>query len=165
MLSVDAQPFALRNLVIRGLRRSKDELVRDTIALEAGDPISFGRIARAQRRLYDLGVFRSVDKPRYDEMINEQIEQATKGNKARIRAKMNSLEDREIITALYRAADAGVEILLNVRGICCLVPRKNIQVISIVDQYLEHMRILAFHHEGAKKVFITSADAVNHGCF
>ncbi|MEJ6728324.1 MAG: polyphosphate kinase 1 [Akkermansiaceae bacterium] len=95
------------------------------------------------------------------ELIRFEIEQATIGNKARIRAKINSLEDREIITALYRAADAGVEILLNVRGICCLVPRKNIQVVSIVDQYLEHMRILAFHHEGAKKVFITSADWMN----
>ncbi|MDB4436198.1 polyphosphate kinase 1, partial [Akkermansiaceae bacterium] len=84
--------------------------------------------------------------------------QAIAGRQASIHAKMNSLEDRDVITALYQAADAGVNIQLNVRGICCLKPRKNIEVISIVDQHLEHMRILSFRHGGKQRVFITSAD-------
>ena len=76
---------------------------------------------------------------------------------------MNSLQDVEIIDALYRAADAGVDIELNVRGICCLKtgPRPNgkvIRVVSIVDRYLEHARIFFFHHGGNHQLFIASAD-------
>lgn len=92
------------------------------------------------------------------ELIEFETAQAIAGRQASIHAKMNSLEDRDVITALYQAADAGVNIQLNVRGICCLKPRKNIEVISIVDQYLEHMRILSFRHGGKQRVFITSAD-------
>jgi polyphosphate kinase len=91
-------------------------------------------------------------------LIDYETKKALKGKEAKIRAKMNSLEDRNVINALYRAADAGVDIQLNVRGICCLKPRKNIEVISIIDQYLEHMRILTFHHGGKQRVFISSAD-------
>ncbi|MDB4408755.1 polyphosphate kinase 1, partial [Akkermansiaceae bacterium] len=92
------------------------------------------------------------------ELIEFETAQAIAGRQASIHAKMNSLEDRDVITALYQAADAGVNIQLNVRGICCLKPRKNIEVISIVDQHLEHMRILSFRHGGKQRVFITSAD-------
>lgn len=92
------------------------------------------------------------------ELIKFETSQAAGGKQASVHAKMNSLEDRDVITAIYQAADAGVEIKLNVRGICCLQPRENIEVISIVDQYLEHMRVLSFHHGGKQKIFITSAD-------
>lgn len=76
---------------------------------------------------------------------------------------MNSLQDVEIIDALYRAADAGVDIELNVRGICCLktgppANGKVIRVVSIVDRYLEHARIFFFHHGGNHQLFIASAD-------
>src|SRR5690606_32999477 len=80
-----------------------------------------------------------------------------------IAAKMNALVDPEIIQALYEASQAGVIIRLNVRGICCLRPgvpglSENISVVSIVDRYLEHARILYFYHGGDDTVFISSAD-------
>lgn len=102
-------------------------------------------------------------KARLIELIEGEAERARQGEPARISAKMNSLQDVEIIDALYRAADAGVDIELNVRGICCLKtgPRPNgkvIRVVSIVDRYLEHARIFFFHHGGNHQLFIASAD-------
>jgi polyphosphate kinase len=97
------------------------------------------------------------------EMIDAETERKIHGQKARVIAKLNSLVDPEIIEALYRASAAGVEIKLNVRGICCLRPgvpnlSKNISVVSIIDRFLEHSRILYFHHGGDRRVFISSAD-------
>ncbi len=96
-------------------------------------------------------------------LIEEETARALEGEEARIMAKMNSLQDKEMIDALYAASKAGVEIKLNIRGICCLKPgerreAKNIQVISIIDQQLEHMRIFHFHQGGDSNVFISSAD-------
>jgi polyphosphate kinase len=59
---------------------------------------------------------------------------------------------------LYRAAQAGVKINLIIRGICCLVPGKNIKAVSIVDRYLEHSRIFIFCNDGNEKMFVASAD-------
>lgn len=97
------------------------------------------------------------------EMINVERNRREQGHRARILAKLNSLVDPEIIESLYAASQAGVEIHLNVRGICCLLPgvpglSENIRVTSIVDRYLEHARILYFHHGGDERVFISSAD-------
>ncbi len=76
--------------------------------------------------------------------------------------KMNSLEDKGMINALYRASEAGVKIDLIIRGICCLIPNqpfsKNITVTRIVDAYLEHARVWYFFHDGEEKVYLTSAD-------
>ena len=112
------------------------------------------------RKLYPSPV---LMKARLIELIEGEAERARQGEPARISAKMNSLQDVEIIDALYRAADAGVDIELNVRGICCLKtgPRptgKVIRVVSIVDRYLEHARIFFFHHGGNHQLFIASAD-------
>ena len=80
--------------------------------------------------------------------------------------KMNSLEDRQMIEALYDASQAGVKIRLNIRGICCLRPglkgvSENISVVSIIDRYLEHARIFWFRQGGKPAVFIASADFMN----
>jgi polyphosphate kinase len=96
-------------------------------------------------------------------LIENEMLRCQQGQKGLIMAKLNSLVDAEIIQALYKASRAGVKIQLNVRGICCLRPgvpglSENIQVVSIVDRFLEHARILYFHHGGDPLVFISSAD-------
>lgn len=96
-------------------------------------------------------------------LINEQTRRAQSGKKARIFAKLNSLVDRPTIEALYSASQAGVQIELVVRGICCLRPglpgiSENIHVRSIVDRFLEHSRILIFGTGPKTQVFLASAD-------
>ncbi|MCC5843488.1 MAG: polyphosphate kinase 1 [Verrucomicrobia bacterium] len=95
--------------------------------------------------------------------IESEIERARQGEPARIIAKLNSLTDPGIIRALYNASNAGVIIDLIIRGICCLLPgvkgmSENIRVISIIDRFLEHSRIIWFRHGGDPRVFISSAD-------
>ncbi|MDY6785374.1 MAG: polyphosphate kinase 1 [Cyanobacteriota bacterium] len=97
------------------------------------------------------------------EMIHREIENCRQGGSGRIVAKMNSLVDSKIITALYEASCTGVQIDLIIRGICCLRPgltniSENIRVISIVGQLLEHSRIFYFHNNGDDEVYIGSAD-------
>jgi polyphosphate kinase len=102
-------------------------------------------------------------KPRLLELIASEADRAKLGEPAQIMAKINSLQDPDVIAALYEASKAGVQILLNIRGICCLKPgdkkfSKNIKVISIIDRYLEHARIFSFYQGGESAVFIASAD-------
>ncbi len=97
------------------------------------------------------------------ELIDAETAQRAQGRKAQIIAKMNALVDPEVIEALYRASQAGVEIQLIVRGICCLRPgvpglSESIRVISIIDRFLEHSRIFYFHHGGGKQLYLASAD-------
>ncbi|XGV95018.1 MAG: polyphosphate kinase 1 [Leptolyngbya sp. BL-A-14] len=96
-------------------------------------------------------------------LIQREIEHAQNGHHARIVAKMNALVDPAMIVALYEASQAGVQIDLIVRGMCCLRPQvpgisDNIRVISIVGRFLEHSRIFYFHNQGQEEVFIGSAD-------
>ncbi len=93
-------------------------------------------------------------------LIKQETRIAEEGRPARIIAKMNSLVDPKIIQQLYRAADAGVEIDLIVRGICCLKTggRDNLRVRSIVGRFLEHTRAFVFGNDGEAKVFLSSAD-------
>ena len=97
------------------------------------------------------------------EMINREAENCRQGKTGRIVAKMNSLVDQQIIQALYEASQAGVEIDLIVRGICCLRPglpniSDRIRVISIIGRFLEHSRIFYFHNDGKEEIYIGSAD-------
>ena len=95
-------------------------------------------------------------------MIDREIEHVQNGGVGRIILKMNSLEDKGMINALYRASEAGVKIDLIIRGICCLIPNmpysKNIKITRIVGAYLEHSRVWYFFNEGKEDIYLTSAD-------
>lgn len=94
--------------------------------------------------------------------IDKEIEEAKAGRKAEIIVKVNSLSDRLLIEKLYDAATVGVTIRLIVRGIYCAVNQKEfkekIKAISIVDEYLEHARVMYFYNKGAEDLYISSAD-------
>ncbi len=98
-----------------------------------------------------------------EKLIKREIHHAKQGKKASIFLKLNSLADEQIITLLYEASNAGVKIKIIIRGICCLVPGRknfseNIEVISIIDRYLEHARVFCFGNAGKEVVYISSAD-------
>jgi polyphosphate kinase len=98
-------------------------------------------------------------------MVQREAENKRNGLTAGIVIKLNSLQDKEFIDELYAASQMGVPIKLIVRGICCLRPGRqglseNIEVISVVGEYLEHSRIYYFHNNGDPKVYIGSADAM-----
>jgi polyphosphate kinase len=100
---------------------------------------------------------------RFLRLIERERRRAEEGQAAEIRAKLNSLVDEDIIRALYDASRAGARIRLNVRGICCLRPgikgvSETIEVISIVDRYLEHARVYHFRNGGDEEVYLSSAD-------
>jgi polyphosphate kinase len=97
------------------------------------------------------------------ELIEGETSRKSQGQPAAIDVKINSLVDPDVINALYAASQAGVPVRLNVRGACCLRPgvpglSENISVVSIVDRFLEHARILRFLHGGDDLVFLSSAD-------
>ena len=112
------------------------------------------------RRLYPSP---AMMKERLLELITAEEQRARRGERAEIRAKMNSLNDPDMMAALERASAAGVQISLNIRGICCWVPstaegRAHTRIVSIVDRYLEHARIFSFGNGGSPLVYIASAD-------
>ncbi|REJ73025.1 MAG: polyphosphate kinase 1 [Planctomycetota bacterium] len=116
-------------------------------------PQKYRKIAAAPQGLRD----------RLLELIRTETARARDNRPARIIAKVNALVDARLIDALYKASQAGVRVQLNVRGICRLRPgvpglSDNIDVVSIVDRFLEHARILYFHHGGDELMFISSAD-------
>ena len=96
-------------------------------------------------------------------LIAREAAYAKAGKKASIQAQMNALVDVDVIDALYAASEAGVDIDLRIRGICCLRPgipglSSRIRVHAIIDRYLEHGRIFRFENGGTSEVFISSAD-------
>ncbi len=141
-----------------GIFTAKEEIARDvshffnviTGYTQAGD---FSKISIAP-----YGLRRKLERLILRESLRTRKEQP-----GLIMAKMNALVDPEIIDALYRASKAGVQIKLNVRGICCLRPgvkglSENIEVVSIVDMFLEHSRIFYFYNGGDNEVYLSSAD-------
>jgi len=97
------------------------------------------------------------------DLIHREAELSSPEQPGLIMAKVNSLQDPEICRALYQASQKGVKILLNVRGVCVLRPgvpgvSENIEVVSIVDRFLEHARIFYFHNGGREEVYLGSAD-------
>ncbi|OPL08770.1 MAG: hypothetical protein AVO33_09345 [delta proteobacterium ML8_F1] len=100
---------------------------------------------------------------KFYELIDTEVANARMGKKARIIAKMNALVDDGMVDRLYEASKAGVRIELIVRGICTLVPgvqglSENIQVKSIIGEFLEHSRIYYFYNDGRNEVYLSSAD-------
>ena len=96
-------------------------------------------------------------------LIDGEIENALKGKPAYIKLKMNSISSYKMIDKLYEASRAGVKIQMIVRGLCCLVPgikgmSDNIEIISIIDKFLEHTRLYIFSNNDKPKFFISSAD-------
>jgi polyphosphate kinase len=118
-----------------------------------GRPTHYRKVLMAPNQLRD-GILEQIDRT-----IAAHSEQAP----ARIAMKVNSLVDGRCIRALYRASQAGVQVDLNVRGICCLRPgvagvSENIRVVSIVGRLLEHSRVYAFERDGEHTIYISSAD-------
>ena len=97
------------------------------------------------------------------EQIDKEIDFQKKYKNGLVFAKMNSLEDVQLIEKLYEASGAGVKVKLLVRGICCLIPgveglSENIEVRSIVGRFLEHTRIYSFNNNASPRIFLASAD-------
>ena len=96
-------------------------------------------------------------------LIDREIAAAKAGQPASMIVKLNSLEDKDMIKKIYAASRAGVKIKLIIRGICCLAGgvkgrSENIEIISIVDRFLEHARVMIFHNSGDEEVYLSSAD-------
>ena len=104
------------------------------------------------------------------ELIRNETENSKAGKKAQIIIKVNALTESQLIDALYRASQAGVQIDLIIRSICCLRPQvkglsENIRVRSIVGRFLEHTRVYYFYHQGESKLFCASADWMGRNLF
>jgi polyphosphate kinase len=118
----------------------------------------------SRQRLYRKLLVAPVNlRDRFLDLLRREADSARAGRPARIVGKMNALVDPIIIDELYRASQAGVEIDLIVRGICCLRPglpdvSERIRVISIVGRFLEHSRLWYFSNDGAEEFYIGSAD-------
>ncbi len=113
--------------------------------------------------MFDIVVAPYGMRQRLKHLIQREIMRTQQGQAGLIFGKMNSLVDPQIIQALYEASQAGVEIKLNVRGICCLQPgikglSENIQIHSIVDMFLEHSRMFYFLNGGEEELYLASAD-------
>jgi polyphosphate kinase len=102
-------------------------------------------------------------RPAIYKLIDNEIANAQAGKEAYMILKMNSLADEQMIEKLYAASNAGVKIKMIVRGMCCLIPgvkgwSENIEVVSIIDKYLEHARAHIYCNGGTELIYLTSAD-------
>jgi polyphosphate kinase len=96
-------------------------------------------------------------------LLDKEIKSAKENKTGALTLKLNSLSDEELILKLYEAARAGVKLKMIIRGIFCMFSeskkfKKKVKAVSIVDEYLEHSRVMVFNHDGKEKVYISSAD-------
>jgi len=99
----------------------------------------------------------------FTDLINNEIKNAKKGKNAFIKIKLNNITSYSMVEELYNASNNGVKIKMIVRGVCCLIPNikgmsENIDVVSVIDKFLEHTRMFVFCNDGDNKTFISSAD-------
>jgi len=130
---------------------------------EVDNVFSFIAHSYKRFRFNHLIVSPLTSRRRLYQLIDNEIEHAQQHKKAAITLKINNLADKGLINKLYAASNAGVSINILVRGMCTLIPgvkgvSENIHVISIVDQFLEHPRVMLFHHGGEELLYISSAD-------
>lgn len=133
------------------------------ISQEVDNVFSFISHSYKRFRFNHLIVSPITCRRRLYQLIDNEIDSAQQGKKASIFLKVNNLVDKGLINRLYNASSSGVKIRLIIRGMCSLVPgvkgvSENIEAISIVDQFLEHPRVMLFHNNGEKSLFISSAD-------
>ncbi|MCL2380335.1 MAG: polyphosphate kinase 1 [Treponema sp.] len=136
---------------------------REDIAYDAG--LLFNMITgySAVQSMGKLVIAPTSLKRRILDLIARESSRSSPEAPGKIMAKMNALADPEIIWALYRASQMGVNVFLNIRGICMLTPgvkglSENIRVVSVIDHYLEHSRIYYFANSGAEELYLASAD-------
>ncbi len=137
--------------------------VNETLCREAGLFFNMLTGLSAVEELRTLAMAPFSLKRRIIAMIDREADWSSPESPGLIMAKMNSLCDPEVAAALYRASRRGVRILLNVRGICILVPgveglSESITVVSVVGRFLEHSRIFYFRNGGAEELYLSSAD-------
>ncbi|WP_035986655.1 polyphosphate kinase 1 [Leptolyngbya sp. KIOST-1] len=136
---------------------------REELGADLSDLFNFLTGYSRQKAYRKLLVAPLTLRDRMEALIHREIDHAQGGGQGKIVAKMNSLVDYAMIKLLYQASQAGVEVDLIVRGICCLRPglpgvSDNIRVISVIGAFLEHSRIFCFHNNGQPEYYIGSAD-------
>lgn len=133
------------------------------IAQEVDNVFSFISHSYKRFRFNHLIVSPLTSRRRLYQLIDNETQTANQGGKAEIIIKVNNLVDQGLINKLYSASSAGASIRIIVRGMCSLIPNvkgvsDNISVISIIDQFLEHPRVMLFHNQGEQSLYISSAD-------
>ncbi len=139
------------------------------LTIHSGITNEINKVFRLFKNIYERPTFKHLivspfnARRRINSLIDNEIKNAKEGKEAYIIIKLNNLVDQTVIKKLYKASNSGVKIKLIVRGICSLVPgvkgySENIEVISIVDRFLEHNRLLVFCNGGDEQYYLASAD-------
>lgn len=167
----DDEPVHYANLATGNFNESTARVYSDHSLLTANPALTreAAKLFRFFEKNYKIAKYKQLivspfhTRSRLSKLLANEIKNAKRGKEAYLLAKMNSLVDREMIDKLYAASQAGVKIRMVVRGICSLIPgvkglSDNIEVVSILDRYLEHSRIFIFCNGGEERTYISSAD-------